>query len=118
MYSNCIAIRLSKYLEDNAILADCQNGFRGRRSCNDHIMTLHDLLADRKSRALPTLLLFVDFKKAFDLVDHNLLFKRLHEVGIKGKFLRNVMVMYRKMKIWSFSSAFLEFMLFWIFYPT
>ena len=98
MYSNCIAIRLSKYLEDNAILADCQNGFRGRRSCNDHIMTLHDLLADRKSRALPTLLLFVDFKKAFDLVDHNLLFKRLHEVGIKGKFLRNVMVMYRRMR--------------------
>ena len=41
-----------------------------------------------------TFLTFLDFQKAFDTVPHELLFKRLELIGIRGNFLRFVKVLY------------------------
>lgn len=43
LYSLFINKRLTSYLDDNAILAEEQNGFRSGRSCEDHIFTLEVL---------------------------------------------------------------------------
>ena len=42
--------------------------------------------------------IFIDFKKAYDTVDRNILMKRMNELGINGIFLRNTMGMYKNTK--------------------
>ena len=41
---------------------------------------------------------FVDFRKVFDKVDHCLLWTKLLNYGIDGKFMRLIRSMYNKMK--------------------
>ncbi len=43
MYSSVLNNRVLSYFEDNGILHEEQNGFRHKRSCNDHIY-LHSLV--------------------------------------------------------------------------
>ena len=53
------------------ILFNGQHGFRQANSCET---ALHELLTDInsiRSKKLTALLLFIDFRKAFDLVDSN-----------------------------------------------
>ena len=66
MYSKPLNTRLQKFLEENEILVEEQNGFRASRSCIDHIFTLCTILINRKSRGLDTFISFIDYKKAFD----------------------------------------------------
>ena len=54
LYSSFLNTRLSKYLEENDLLADEQNGYRKSRSCEDHIFTLNSILKNNKT--------FVDLK--------------------------------------------------------
>ena len=39
---------------------------------------------------------FIDFKKAYDTVDRNILMKRLKQFGINGIYLRNIVAMCTK----------------------
>ena len=47
IYSSIRNARIQKYLEENNILADEQNGFRASRSCIDHIFVLCSILRNR-----------------------------------------------------------------------
>ena len=59
LYSNLINKRISKYLEDNDILGEEQNGFRKFRSCEDYIFTLNSIIRNNKQ----TFATFIDLKK-------------------------------------------------------
>jgi hypothetical protein len=69
--SSILNRRLQKFLENNNILAEEQNGFRASRSCIDHILVLCSVLRNRKALGLSTFLSYIDFQKAFDSVDRN-----------------------------------------------
>ena len=77
IYSSILNKRLQKFLEANNILADEQNGFRAGRSCIDHIYVMCTILRNRKLLGKETFICFIDFKKAFDSVERNLLFFNL-----------------------------------------
>ena len=65
-----------------------QHGFRAAHSCET---ALHELLSDINSireKHLIALLLFIDFRKAFDLVDCNLLIKKLFHYGFDNNALQ------------------------------
>ena len=79
--------RLTVWVEKNSKLVDEQNGFRKDRNTIDQVISLANLIETRQKKRLPTFCAFIDFKKAFDFVDKNLLWKRLSETGIKGKML-------------------------------
>ena len=82
--------RLTKYLESNGIIVDEQNGFRRLRACIDHLFVLTTVIRNRKSRGLPTFCCFVDYQKAFDLLDRNCLLYKMQQVGIKGKMYKAI----------------------------
>ena len=42
--------------------------------------------------------LFIDFSKAFDVVNHDMLWFKLEKVGVKDKFLRNIQRLYKNSK--------------------
>ena len=94
LYSSILNHRLQKFLENNNILAEEQNGFRASRSCIDHILVLCSVLRNRKALGLSTFLSYIDFQKAFDSVDRNLLFFKLSQIGISGKLYNAISAMY------------------------
>ena len=98
IYSSILTQRLQNYLEKNDLLVDEQNGFRAARSCIDHIFVLCTVLRNRKSLGLSTFLAYVDYKKAFDSVNRNMLLYKLSNMGINGNFYNAILAMFRNPK--------------------
>ena len=90
--------RLQTYLESNNILVREQNGFRASRSCIDHIFVLVTVLRNRKQLGKQTFLAFIDFKKAFDTVERNLLFFKLAQIGVTGRMYHAISTLYSNPK--------------------
>lgn len=82
LYASILGARLEKYVEDNNLLPDSQNGFRKLRSAVDNIYILNHIIAKAVSKKKRVFCAFIDFKAAFDTVDRPLLFKRLEKLGI------------------------------------
>ena len=66
---------LMGFLNKHKLIRECQSGFRQKHSCNTAIVKLIDQWkAIDKGNIIGTL--FIDFRKAFDMVDHSLLMKK------------------------------------------
>ena len=79
LYLGLWARRVTRFFEDH--LSEGQGGFRPRRSTMDQILTLDEVLLRRQRNLQPTYLYFVDFRKAFDTVWHDGLWKRMIHVN-------------------------------------
>jgi hypothetical protein len=87
LYTSILNDRLVKYNNHNNFIADEQNGFRKDRSCLDHVFTLTSIIRNRKSQNLDTFCSFIDYQKAFDWVNKEvLLYKLMKFFKIHGKF--------------------------------
>ena len=65
-------------------------------TCNsDHIFLLHTIIEKVVKKNKKRLFaVFIDFKKAYDTIDRDKLFRRLQDIGINGPFLKNIKAMY------------------------
>jgi len=68
--------------EIETILRRNQNGFRPGRSTAQQILVLRRLIEGVKSRKLPAVLTFIDFKKAFDSVHRGKMLKILEDYTV------------------------------------
>ena len=94
LFTGIINNRISNFLEENNLLVDEQNGFRAKRSCEDHIFALSSILNVAKAKNQDTFACFVDFMKAFDSVNHKLLLFKLNSLGINGNIYNMIKAMY------------------------
>ena len=62
-----------------------QNGFRAKRSCADHVFTLHSIIKQRQCEKKNTFVTFIDFSKAFDCINREMLLYKLIQYGIDGR---------------------------------
>ena len=76
--------RIYDFLESNNSFFEGQYGFRPRRSCEHALLDTTNHLLSSLSRKQISLLLMIDFSKAFDMVDHNILLDKLNHYGIRG----------------------------------
>ena len=76
-----------------ASIREEQTGFRPGRGCIDHIFTLRQIL-ERHAYRRPTILVFLDFKGAFDSVDRIALLNVLAQQGISLKFVNIIRSLY------------------------
>ena len=84
-YCRMLNARLVDYLETNKVLSDEQNGFRPNRCCQDHIFTLTSIIENRFLLKQDTFACFIDFRKAFDCVNRQMLWEKLESrYGISG----------------------------------
>ena len=94
-YSSILNTRLKNYVVENNILCEEQLGFKeGNRTSDAHII-LHTLIQNychkNKNKIYAC---FVDFKKAFDSIPRELLFEKLLNHGVRGKFFNALKTMY------------------------
>ena len=72
--------RLQQYMDHE--LPDIQSGFRKGRGARDQIANIHWIIKKADHSRKSTYFCFIDYAKAFDCVDHNILWKILKEMGI------------------------------------
>ena len=82
------------YLENNNLLVEEQNGFRRNRACIVHVFSLASILQTNAYKKSGTFTTFIDFEKAFDLIEREALFYKLLQNDIDGKMYWSVKSMY------------------------
>ena len=71
-----------------------QNGFRPGRSTTAHILALRRLMEGVRSNNLKAVLIFVDFKKAFDTIHRGRMLQILRAYDIPEKLVQAIGLMY------------------------
>ena len=88
--------RLTEWAERTEILPESQFGFLENRRTTDCIFILNALIEQAKISKTNLFICFVDFRKAFDSVDHSSLWNRLISLGISQQILQILQSMYTK----------------------
>ena len=88
IYEKLMHSRLSEYLESHNSLYENQYGFRSGRSCEHALLNAQNILLESLSKRQVSLLLLIDFSKAFDMVEHPILIDKLEHYGIRGPALK------------------------------
>ena len=78
---------LSNFLHHYKLLHKTQSGFRAQHSCETALVNMIDLWLNAIDKSKMVGVVLVDFKKAFDLVDHQILINKLEIYGIKDDAL-------------------------------
>ena len=82
-----LATRLIKFLTKNKILSKDQFGFRAKFSTEYAMVDIYEKLNKNLDEGLSSCAIFLDLAKAFDSVSHQILLRKLHCYGIRGKAL-------------------------------
>ena len=83
-----IVRRLRDYLERENILNSNQHGFRQGRSCLSQLLDHHAMIVSALAEGEAVDVIYLDFAKAFDKVDHGVLLRKLARIGIGGNLLK------------------------------
>ena len=76
--------RLIKFLEKNNVLFENQFGFRAKHSTDHAVLCIIDKIQKAIEGRNYSCGIFLDFSKAFDTVNHQILIKKLEYYGIRG----------------------------------
>ena len=88
IYEKLMHVRVVEFMEQNKSLHDMQYGFRSGRSCEHALLTAQNCILNSLNKKQISLLLLIDFSKAFDMVEHDVLLKKLECYGIRGVALQ------------------------------
>ena len=89
IFCHILNARIVRFTDDHETIEDKQNRFIKKQSCQHHIFSLVTMIKNCCYRTSGEELFacFIDFRKAFDVTDRDLLFQRLREIGVSGPFL-------------------------------
>ncbi len=73
-----------KYIDLNNILYDKQFGFRKAHSTQLALTLLNDNITQALDKGESCIGVFLDFFKAFDTINHEILTRKLQHYGIRG----------------------------------
>ena len=88
LFEKLIKNRLSKFLGDNKCLFSRQFGFRNKHSTNHALIDLTETIRKALDDNEFSCGLFLNFKKAFDTVNHKILLKKLEHYGVRGHAIK------------------------------
>ena len=95
IFTDIVNRRLTTGVESNNVISDAQAGFRTQYPTVDHIFTLYACVEKYMNCGGKFYVAYIDFCKAFDSVQHTLLWSVLFRTGIQGEMLRMLKSMYR-----------------------
>ena len=85
IFERVIRKYLVQYLEQNNLISAKQHGFRKGRSCLTQLLGHVDQILKNLLNGVETDVIYLDYAKAFDKVDHTILLKKLSLYGITGR---------------------------------
>ena len=84
IYEKLMNKRFVSFFEENNTIYENQYGFRPGRSCEHALLNAQQVLSNVLNKKQIGLLLLIDFSKAFDMVEHDILLAKLSNYGIRG----------------------------------
>ena len=91
--SKTLAKRLEKVLPE--IIHSNQNAFVKGRSIFDAIRTIDDVMGYTKEKELSGILVAIDFEKAFDTLNFNILIRTLRKLNFGPSFIQRIRTLYK-----------------------
>lgn len=85
IFEKILKEKIMKFIEKNNILNSSQFGFTTNSSTEYAITTIYDQFLKNLDDNLITCSIFLDIKKAFDSISHDILLKKLYHYGFRGK---------------------------------
>ena len=87
LFDNLVFNQLYQYLDENGFLSPDQSGFRALHSTVTPLLKCTDDWYSWLDTGQMTGLIFIDLKKAFDTVDHEILCQKLYRYGVQDREL-------------------------------
>ena len=84
IFERCMVSRILSYINNFKIITDKQFGFIKGKSTVDAILSFISFIHDSLNKKHHSISIFVDFRKAFDTVNHKILLSKLNYYGIRG----------------------------------
>jgi hypothetical protein len=94
IYAKVIMDRMDTWAERQGHRAVSQFGFRGEVGTLEAAFVLRHMVETSVAAQGPLYTAFIDFRKAYDRVDRELLWRMLHKLGVHGDCLRTLRSMY------------------------
>lgn len=77
VFESLLSNQLTGYLNNNMLLSPLQSGFRAGHSCSTAAMKVMDDVREQLDKGNMSIMCFLDFSKAFDMVNHHILCQKL-----------------------------------------
>ena len=74
-----------QYLAKYNLLHDAQSGFRSNHSCQTALINIIDKWIEEMNNGNVNVVILLDLRKAFDVVDHDIMAKKLEKYGFNKK---------------------------------
>ena len=88
IFEKLVCKQLNTFLENNNIIAKNQSGFRRNHSTETSLLQSTETWLKSMDQGQINGVIFLDLKKAFDTVDHQILLSKLQAYGIRGLTLK------------------------------
>jgi len=87
IYEKTIRKKITTFMEECNSFNENQHGFRAGRSCLTQLLGHYDNIVNLLETGHNVDVVYLDFSKAFDKVDFNILLTKAKKLGIQGKLL-------------------------------
>ena len=87
IFERVLTMKLVEYLEANSLFNQRQHGFRRGRSCLSQLIDHYQNVLNIMESGNNADVIYLDFAKAFDKVDHGILIRKLANIGVGGQIL-------------------------------
>eukprot|EP00111_Clytia_hemisphaerica_P005573 TCONS_00016170-protein len=85
IFEKVLRAHIVKHMDENNLFNPNQHGFRSWRSCLSQLLEQYDLILNILDEGANADVVYLDFSKAFDKVDHSIVLRKIKKLGIDGK---------------------------------